>query len=247
MKKRNLGEYKEAYDEEFEFYDENVVMLSWYSKRIIKTIQNNNCKSCLSLGIGHKIVSKTIIAELAPALDNYLIIEGSLEFIKELKNNVKFPSHVSIIHSLFEEFDTGEKFDVIEMGFVLEHVDDPFLILKRYATFLKQKGFIFIAVPNAKSFHRLIGYKAGMLDNLYRLSKYDLELGHKRYFDMESLVKLVKSSGLKIVNKEGIFFKPFSTSQLKSLDLSPEAINSLCSMGVEYPEISNAIYIEATP
>ena len=116
MKKRNLDEYKEAYNEKFQFHDENLAMLPWYSKRIIKTIQNNNCKSCLSLGIGHKIVSKTIIAELAPALDNYLIIEGSQEFIKELKNNVKLPPHVSIIHSLFEEFDTEEKFDAIEMA-----------------------------------------------------------------------------------------------------------------------------------
>lgn len=245
MKNSNLDNYKNAYKDEFKFYDENILMLSWYSRRIIRIIKNKNLKSLISLGIGHKIVSKTIIAKLISLLDKYLIIEGSQEIIDQLKNEIVLPLQVNIINSLFEKFSTDEKFDAIEMGFVLEHVDNPLFLIEKYTKFLKPKGTIFIAAPNAMSLHRVIGNKAGILDNLHSLSKYDMELGHKRYFDMESLVKLVKSSGLKIVNKEGIFFKPFSTSQLKSLDLSPEVINSLCSVGVEYPEISNAIYVEA--
>ena len=40
-----------------------------------------------------------------------------------------------------------------------------------------------IVVPNARSLHRLIGERAGLIDDLYRLSEHDLAVGHRRYFD----------------------------------------------------------------
>ncbi|UCF87128.1 MAG: methyltransferase domain-containing protein [Nitrospiraceae bacterium] len=245
MNKRELDAFKEAYGEGFQFIDENVLMLSWYSQRIIQKMRADNCRSCMSLGIGHKIVSKKIISDLAPSLKKYLIVEGSKEFINELQHDVKLPQQVSIIHSLFEDFDPGVKLDAIEMGFVLEHVADPSVILKRYAKFLKPEGCIFIAVPNARSLHRLVGQRAGLMDDLFALSEFDIRLGHRRYFDLETVNKLIIESGLKIFTTEGIFLKPFSTSQLKSLNLVPEVINSLCSIASDLPEISNAIYIEA--
>jgi 2-polyprenyl-3-methyl-5-hydroxy-6-metoxy-1,4-benzoquinol methylase len=244
--KNRLDEHKDAYHEEFKFHDENILMLSWYVQRIIKSIRDNKAKSIVSLGIGHKIVSKTIISDMGKSLEKYFIIEGSKEIIKEFKKNTRLPAYVSLVNSLFEEFITKKKFDAIEMGFILEHVDDPLFIIKKYVSFLKQNGSVFIAVPNAKSLHRQIGYQAGMIDNFYKLSKCDLELGHKRYFDMDSLVELIIKSGLKIVNIEGIFLKPFSTSQLKSSELPSNIIRALCDLGIQYPAISNAIYIEAT-
>jgi 2-polyprenyl-3-methyl-5-hydroxy-6-metoxy-1,4-benzoquinol methylase len=244
--KNRLDEHKDAYHEEFKFHDENILMLSWYVQRIIKSIRDNKAKSIISLGIGHKVVSKKIMDELGHFLNKYLIIEGSSKIINEFKKSITMPSYLSLTNSLFEEFTTKKKFDAIEMGFVLEHVDDPLFIIKKYVSFLKRNGSVFIAVPNAKSLHRQIGYQAGMLDNFYKLSNHDLELGHKRYFDMDSFVKLVIKSGLKIVNIEGIFLKPFSTSQLKSLQLTPHVVRALCDIGTEYPDISNAIYVEAT-
>lgn len=246
MKSYKLDSFKMAYDKNFKFYDENILMLSWYSQKLIKTLQHKRFKSILSLGIGHKVVSKAVVTELGHSLEKYLIIEGSHTIINEYKNDIKLPDNVHLQEALFEEFDTEEKFDAIEIGFVLEHVDDPLFLIKRYTTFLNPNGLIFIAVPNARSLHRLVGNKAGMLDTLYRLSEHDLELGHKRYFDMESVLKLILQARLKIVNIEGIFLKPLSLSQLQSLKLSPDVIHALFSIGVEYPELSNAIYIEAT-
>jgi len=246
MRKNNLNEYRNAYKETFRFFDENILMLSRYSQKISEAIRENHYKTIMSLGVGHKIVSKTILSELGKSLEKYVIIEGSSEIIDDFKKEIQQSDHMQLINSLFEEFDTNETFDAIEIGFVLEHIEDPSLLLHRYAKFLKSSGTIFIAVPNARSLHRLIGHHAGLLDNIYRLSTYDRALGHKRYFDVESLVKLVQGSGLKIVALEGLFLKPFSTTQLQSLALPKEVMNALLHIGVQYPEISNAIYIEAT-
>jgi SAM-dependent methyltransferase len=222
--------HKEAYSEDFMFHDENRLMLSWYSRRIIKVI---------------RAVSRTIVLEPGSLLDKYIIIEGSRKIIEEFTNEVELPENVSVKNVLFEEFSTGEKFDVIEMGFVLEHIDDPQGLIRKYKDFLRPQGSIFIAVPNARSLHRVIGNRAGLLDDLYSLSKHDLELGHKRYFDKESLTKIVLESGLKILNTEGIFLKPFSTSQIRSLNLPQEVLDALFSTAVDSPDISNAIYVEA--
>jgi 2-polyprenyl-3-methyl-5-hydroxy-6-metoxy-1,4-benzoquinol methylase len=149
------------------------------------------------------------------------------------------------VHSFFEDYRPADKFDAIEMGFVLEHVTDPGAIVRRYAGFLNPGGAIFIAVPNARSLHRLIGRGAGLLNDIHRLSPEDLQLGHQRYFDFASLSQLILAAGLEIVRSEGILLKPFTTSQLKSLNLSPQVVESLLKVGVDFPDVCNAVFIEA--
>jgi len=175
-----------------------------------------------------------------------VIVEGSGELINEFKQTVSGADKVTLVQDMFEEYTPDEPFDAIEMGFILEHVDDPQLILSRYAKFLKPGGTVFIGVPNARALHRRIGHEAGLLDNMYRLGEADLQLGHQRYFDYESLTRLVLNAGLKIVAVEGILLKPITTSQIAALQLPPAVIDALFQVGVSYPDLANAIYLEAT-
>ena len=120
-----------------------------------------------------------------------------------------------VVEAYFETFEPQRRFDAIEMGFVLEHVDDPGLIVRRFKQFLKPGGFIGMAVPNARSLHRLIGHEAGLLDDVYKLSAEDRQLGHKRYFDLESFKRLAESEGLTVCRARGIMMKPVTTRQLE--------------------------------
>ena len=139
------------------------------------------------------------------------------------------------------EFYTEEKFDVIVMGFILEHVDDPFEIICRYKNYLSPGGKIFLAVPNAEVLNRRLGHLAGMLENIETLSENDLLLGHKRYYTVSSLSTEVDLAGYQIDKMEGIYLKPFTTSQIISLNLSENLIHALCEVGVDYPELSCGI------
>jgi SAM-dependent methyltransferase len=235
-----------GYRPEFKFHDENLAMLSWYAQRLSTALLSAGSRSLLSLGIGHQVVSRRLLSELSGTLRQYTIVEGSATRIAELQETASLPPFVRIEHAYFEDFTPSEELDAIEMGFVLEHVEDPLLVLQRYAGFLKPRGLLVVVVPNACSLHRLLGHAAGLLDDVYRLSAEDLELGHRRYFDLTSLRALVSTSGLQIRAAEGIFLKPLTTGQLQHLALPPAVAEALFKVGVSYPEIANAIYLETT-
>ena len=244
-KKEDLNQYKEAYEKQFKFNDENLAMLKWYSARLVDKASALNKLDILSLGIGHRTVSKAIIEQLADRIHQYIILEGSQTIIDRYLSEHTPPDCVELVQGFFEEYQNSNFFDLIEMGFVLEHVDDPQYIVERYRKMLKKDGTIFIAVPNARCLHRVVGYEAGLLKNLYQLSEHDIQLGHKRYFDLESITKLVENAGFKIISTEGIFLKPITTDQMNSLHLPDEIMQAFFEVGRKYPEMCNAILIEA--
>jgi 2-polyprenyl-3-methyl-5-hydroxy-6-metoxy-1,4-benzoquinol methylase len=245
----DLNQYEPAYESDFKYNDENHAMLQWYASRLIEKASHSHTLDILSLGIGHQTVSLAIIDKLSSKLGRYVLIEGSQNIIENYIAEHQPGECVELVHSYFEEYVRNLAdnllFDIIEMGFVLEHVENPLYIMKQYRQLLKANGSIFIAVPNAKSLHRLIGHKAGLLEDLHQLSEHDLQLGHKRYFDLESIKELVLKAGLKIASIEGVFLKPITTDQIKKLNFSREIMGALYQIGQVYPEISNAILIEA--
>lgn len=241
----NLNDYKNAYKDQFKFHDENHWYLGLYTKLLTQKIIERKFKDVLSLGIGHNVVSNGIIGLMPDTVSHYHIVEGSEEIIQDFKSKISNPQ-VELFHSYFENFSPSTKYDAIEMGFVLEHVDDPGLILKRFKDFLKPNGIIFISLPNARSLHRLIGNKAGLLDDVYKLSPQDYELGHKRYFDLESAKALIIDSGLNVTNERGLMMKPITGDQIRTLGWGDNIIGALLEIGLEYPEISNCFYLEAT-
>ena len=242
----DLDAFADAYGEGFKFHDENLAMLSWYASRMVEALRRASVRSLISLGIGHRMVSLSVIAALGAALDRYTIVEGSARSIEEFRAGEALPPCVRLEHAWFEDFDPGARVDAIEMGFILEHVDDPDLVLRRYAGFLRPGGVMVVVVPNARSLHRQLGHAAGLLDDMYRLSEEDRALGHRRYYDLGSITRAVTAAGLRVLRTEGVFLKPLTTGQLARLQLPPEVRRSLYQVGVDHPDLCNAIYLETT-
>ncbi len=215
--KENLDNYDGAYKASFKYNDENTWFLTRYAQYMNDSIISNGFTSILSLGIGHNIVSDSLSAHLKANVMKYDILEGSASLIDNYVISDENRSKMNLIHTYFEDFHTEEKYDVIEMGFVLEHVDDPQFIINKFKHFLSANGRMFISVPNATSLHRQIGFEAGLLEDLYKLSDYDKELGHKRYFDTKMLTDMIINSGLSVENTYGLLLKPITAEQMKIL------------------------------
>jgi 2-polyprenyl-3-methyl-5-hydroxy-6-metoxy-1,4-benzoquinol methylase len=241
-----LDGYLDAYGDSFPYHRENLALLATYAEFLRETIERRRSRSVLSLGIGHSIVAQSIAALIPATLRSYRIVEGSPAAVQRFRETQP-ESASEIVLSLFETFDTARRYDMIEMGFVLEHVADPELVLRRFTGFLAAGGVVIAAVPNALSLHRRLGHAAGLLADPYALSAGDRALGHRRYFDMTSFTALTLRCGLRQHRAAGLMLKPFSTAQLDLLDLSPAVWQALCSESRHLPEIANAFAVELEP
>jgi len=214
-------------------YDNNII-LNWYPYRIIEN--KNNAKSILELGLGHGYTAQIFSKHFS----RHLILEGSHAVIDNFKKHN--PDCIpEIIETYFEKFETDEKFDIIVMGFVLEHVDDPVQIMTYYKKFLTTNGKMFVSVPNAEALNRRLGYYAGILTDFQQLSENDIISGHKRYYTVASLTDDIISAGYEIEMLEGIYLKPFTNRQMLSLNFDKKIVNALCIAGKDYPELSLGI------
>lgn len=242
----DLDAYKAAYTPQFPYHHDEELLLRAYSDKIVACLKERHGLRLLSLGIGGQTVSMTLCRDLAPS--EYHIVEGSGEIIDAYRAVTKPSADVIIHHDRFEAivFD-DHAFDAIEMGFVLEHVDDPDTILRRFRAFLKPDGLLFVAVPNARSLHRLIGHAAGVLTDLYALSGSDRELGHKHYFDSQSFEGAVDSAGYAVIHRHGLVLKPLTTAQLASLSLDAKIEQAFIDTGYALPDICNGIMLIARP
>ena len=87
----------------------------------------------------------------------------------------------------FVEYETGDRFDVIIMGDVLEHVSDPVLAMNKAAELLKDDGALWVSTPNFDSAFSIVsGHGDGMKRQQY----------HVNYFSRDSFYFLLNKCGL---------------------------------------------------
>jgi len=220
-------------------YDfDNKIMLNWYSSRIIELSKGSS--SLLELGLGHGFTT----SNFSKYFKRHVVLDGSRSVIGNFKKN--YPEcKAELIETFFENFESDEKFDIVVMGFILEHVKNPSEILTRFKKYLNPNGSLFISVPNAEALNRRLGNTAGFLSDLHELSQNDLLLGHLRFYTVTSLAGEVKNAGYNIKSIEGIYLKPFTTKQIISLNFDEKIINALCQVGISYPELSASILLHA--
>lgn len=118
-------------------------------------------------------------------------------------------------HALLEEFHTDERFDTITMINVLEHLVDPVAALRKVAGLLAPGGMLIVHVPNAQAVNRQIAVLMGTLTDCYELSPFDIDIaGHRRSYDMSSLLEHLHEAGLQVSTTGGVFYKMLSTPQM---------------------------------
>lgn len=170
-----------------------------------------------------------------------VLVEGSEVFASSLRD--RFPQ-ATVVCSLFESFETDEKFDTILLGNVLEHVEDPRQLLERASRWLAPDGRIYASVPNAHSIHRQAAVSLGLLESEYSFNDADRHHGHRRVYDPASLRADVTRAGLDVAFFGGYWLKPLSNAQIEA-SWSPEMLETFMELGERYPTIAAQIYVVA--
>lgn len=231
-KYQKLDKISEIYDSEKDF-DRHLIEYGF--KVISKHLAG---PKILELGCADGVMTK-MLRESCDSLD---VVDGSKKYIDKLKE--RFGDKIRCFVSLFEDFQAPTVYNSIVMARVLEHVDDPVVLLKKVSGCLSQKegSYLHIIVPNAFSLHRRIGVKMRLIDSCAEMSERDKKFGHKRVYDLQSLKKDIEEAGLEMVHHQGIFLKPLSNAQMESWD--KKLLDAFFEIGKELPEYCAEIYVK---
>ncbi|MCW8965876.1 MAG: class I SAM-dependent methyltransferase [Candidatus Pacearchaeota archaeon] len=220
---------------------------SWYNKGANRHTIHYSADICMRHFYGGDVLELgpaegEFTSRLVERADSLTLVDGSSIFCNDLKQ--RYPQ-ATVINTLFEEVDLTGEYDLIVLGHVLEHVDDPVFVLSHIRKFLKPGGQLFAAVPNARSLHRQAAVLMGLLGSLYELNESDIHHGHKRVFNTEAFRECFIEAGYVINVFGGYWLKPVSNKQIDE-DWSDEMLKAFMELGELYPDIAGEIYAVAS-
>lgn len=178
--------------------------------------------------------------------DDVTCVEASDEAVAKAK--AKFGDKVEIFNSLFEEVQLPAKYDNIVLTHVLEHIDDPVAVLKRVNDeWLSDDGRFFLVCPNANAPSRQIAVKMGLITHNSAVTPAEHEHGHRCTYTLDTMERDARDAGLKIVKREGIFFKALANFQwdrlLQTDIISKEYLEGCYQLGQQYPDLCSSIML----
>ena len=220
--------------------------------------ESSRTRSLLDVACGDGFIT----AQLASSFGKVVGIDANAQVVEKARQRV--PS-AEFYNALAEEYACGERFSVVTLLDLLEHVQSPVDLLRHLKEFLKPDGIIIIHVPNAKAINRELNVLMGSLTHCEELSPFDIEIaGHRRSYCMQSLIEDVNEAGLVPVDKGGIFLKLLSTPQMdyllsahqwnsaehgwgRSGDASIDWKDRYCEasyrLGLQHPEMCNVLHV----
>jgi 2-polyprenyl-3-methyl-5-hydroxy-6-metoxy-1,4-benzoquinol methylase len=181
-----------------------------------------------------------------PYFDDVTCVEASNVAIEEART--KLGEKVNFVNSLFEKATLPKRYDNIVMTHVLEHLDDPVLVLKRInGEWLAEGGRFFLVCPNANAPSRQIAVKMGLITHNAAVTPAEAEHGHRRTYTFDTLEQDVLAAGLKVVHRSGIFFKALANFQwdrlLQTDIISKEYLEGCYELGQQYPDLCSSIFL----
>lgn len=181
-----------------------------------------------------------------PHFSDITCVEASDEAIAIARQNLG--DGITYVNSLFEEVTLPRKYDNIVLTHVLEHIDDPVLVLKRINDeWLADGGRFFLVCPNANAPSRQIAVKMGLISHNAAVTPAEKEHGHRITYSLDTLERDARAAGLNVVYRTGIFFKAlanFQWDRLLQTDIISEAYLEGCyELGHQYPDLCSSIFI----
>lgn len=211
--------------------------------RVSKILELCRGETVLDIGSADAFMAEA----LAPFFRRIVAVDGSAELIERARERmrVKGVVNVELVNALAEEFDTPEKFDLVLLSFILEHVSEPSAVVRRAAEFLAPAGTMFIMVPNARSLHRRVGVALGMIARLDDFSEEDKRQGHRRVYNEEMLREDLVAGGMDILEMGTFFIKPLSNPQMEQLDT--RIADALFEVSRDLPGLGSMIFAKCRP
>lgn len=208
----------------------------------------------LELGSYEGAFTERLISKLLWQRDCITCVEASPQAaqiaLKRFNDVSLYGAAVRVINSTFEKinFHEGKRFDNIFCTHVLEHLDDPVLVLRRVNDeWLAPGGRLFLAVPNANAASRRIAVHMGLVENCMAVTPDEEAHGHRRTYDLDLLEYHARLAWLKVVSRGGIFFKALANFQFdraKAAGIIDDTYLEGCyRLGQQFPDLCASVYL----
>ncbi|WP_161554131.1 class I SAM-dependent methyltransferase [Stenotrophobium rhamnosiphilum] len=141
-------------------------------------------------------LTKTISGRLAAAASTATFVDLSRDALEAFKTKVNASYHELDITSDFKSWPSAiqaQKFDVVILGEVMEHLDNPGAALRNLSQLLTEQGKFIITVPNAFSLSGIVKMFFSVENTHPEHTCHYSYLTAKRLLDMNDL-KLVEMS-----------------------------------------------------
>ncbi|MEJ7826544.1 MAG: class I SAM-dependent methyltransferase [Segetibacter sp.] len=155
-------------------------------------------KNVLDIGPGHGFFSYLVIENLATIndIDVVDISDGSLEMTKAIIGDGN--GKIQYFNRDIFKYESNKTYDLIILGEVLEHLDEPLLILKKLRSMLSNNGYLWLTTPT----------NAPALDHVYL------------FRSKQEIVDLLHAADLEVVYEFGCFAEDVSEEMAVRFDIS---------------------------
>jgi SAM-dependent methyltransferase len=221
-----IGQYETNYID-LPFED---VLRQYRRKKILETLKKYPYSRFLEIGCGPDPLFHFI-----KDFEKMVIVEPGRTFFKMAESMAKEAPNVIVVNDLIENLTedlSREAFNFIVIGGFLHEIDNPDKVLEAVRKMCSKNTIVYSFVPNAKSFHRLLAYKIGLIKNIYQKSGHDELFKRKHIFDSDTFNELFIRKKFKVVESGSYFVKPFAHDQMDEL-LKRKIINSDFLDGLE--------------
>jgi 2-polyprenyl-3-methyl-5-hydroxy-6-metoxy-1,4-benzoquinol methylase len=194
----------------------------------------------LELGVGDQVWTP----KLAARFRSVTTVDGSKRLLAAMQQRLQVGNWTPVV-SRFETYAPQELFDTVVATYVLEHVDDPALILRLARDhWLRSNGQLAIVVPHALSLHRRLAVKMGLARYPEELGETDKRMQHKHCFTIYDLEGMLATHGFDLLESVGLFTKVLPNSQL--VQCSDAQLQGLVDLGRDLPiEYASVVFLRA--
>ncbi|MCK9615620.1 MAG: class I SAM-dependent methyltransferase [Candidatus Omnitrophica bacterium] len=151
-----------------------------------------HAKHVLDVGCGTGAFGKSL---KEGGIEEVIGIEKNTEAAEIAKKNID-----KVIIADIESFPlelNKNYFDVIILADVLEHLQDPWIILNKIKPLLKDDGFLFISIPNVRYYR--VWLSLVVKGEFKYADSGILDIGHLRFFTFRTIKQYLKNANFKII------------------------------------------------
>ena len=211
---RDIKDYAEKYTVD---YFETQYMVKYRRKKVLAILNEHKPKNILEIGCGLEPLFK-----FYRDFESYVVVEPSSAFCDNARSLAEnLSGKIKIFNALFEDYDGDKCFDFIVLSSLLHEVEQPEKLLAAIINASSEKTLIHINVPNSNSFHRLLAWKMGLIQDVHTLSAQQKKFQRHNIWNMDELKKIIGSVASQNNRRvefeaEGSYFvKPFTQAQME--------------------------------